>query len=73
MFATAKPGHSGMTAQAANAGISDSSGASEEQERFELRRNDDFLDQQLDHVGERLQQAQRTDAVRADARLHRSR
>src|SRR5262249_14931388 len=33
------------------------------------RRNDDLLEQQLEDVGEGLEQAERTDAVRADAHL----
>ncbi len=72
MFATVKPGHSGMTAQVHSAGINASSGAIRNRNLFELGGNDDFLDQQLQHVGERLADAHRPDAVRADARLDRA-
>ena len=43
--------------------------AEEEQALVRHRREDDFLDQQLERVGDRLQQAHRADAVRARADL----
>jgi hypothetical protein len=42
----------------------------EEQALVRLRRCDDFLGQQLEGIGDRLQQAERADAVRADANVH---
>jgi hypothetical protein len=41
-----------------------------EQEAIGTRRHHHFLDEQLQHVGERLQQALGADPVRADAHLH---
>ena len=41
-----------------------------EDERVGLGRHDVFLDQQLERVGDRLQQAVRADAHRAQANLH---
>ena len=45
-------------------------GSDEEQVAVRARRNDDFLEDQLEHVGEGLQQPQRADAIGADAHLH---
>ena len=42
----------------------------QEQALARAGRDDDFLEQQLHPVGDRLQQAERPDAVRADAHLH---
>jgi hypothetical protein len=44
-------------------------GPMHEQARGGFGRHHDFLEQQLERVGDRLQQAQRADAVRADADL----
>ena len=71
---TTTVGDSGITAQAANAGISVITGASRNSDPVGLRRDDHFLHQQLEHVGERLadagQQAEDAHAVRSAAQLH---
>ena len=45
-------------------------GGHDEQHLVGLAGNHDFLGQQLEHVGERLQQPLETDAVRAHAHVH---
>ena len=70
MLASTSFGSNGITAQAANAGISVMTGASRNSTLLALRRHDDLLDQQLQHVGDRLQQAAAADAVRPEAHLH---
>ena len=62
-------GANGITAHAASAGIDRHDRREQEQELARARGNDDLLHQQLDPVGDRLQQAPRADAVGADAHL----
>ena len=64
------PSAKGITAHAASAGPIDSTGAMKNRCAVRARRDDDFLEHQLEHVGERLQQSQRADAIGADAHLH---
>ena len=65
-----RSGDSGITAQVANAGTSAMARRQAEQELVRLRRDDDFLDQQLDDVGERLPEPgqQAEDARRGSGR-----
>ena len=70
MLASTSVSVNGITAQAASAGAMDSIGATMNRKRSGVGRDDDFLHQQLQRVGDRLQPAARPDPVGADAHLH---
>ena len=63
----------GTTAKAANAAVAEMIGASAKSKRVGRLRPQLLLEHQLDDVGERLQQALRPDAVRAEALLQERR
>ena len=71
MSAIAQPSFTGMTAQASMASPKVSIGAIRNSSGLAARRDDGFLHQHLQRVGERLQQAERADHVRSFAQLHR--
>ena len=71
MSATTQPSPTGTTAQAAKASVAVTSGA---RRKITLLAPDgmiDFLEHELERVGEGLQQAEGADDVRAAAHLHR--
>ena len=69
MLASATSGPNGTTAQAASAGMMVMTGPRKNRPLLAAVGTDDLLEDQLHRVGDRLQQAERADAVRAEADL----
>ena len=67
-----QPSATGMTAQADIASTTDTSGAKHEHALVGARRNDRFLEHELEEVRERLEDAPRSDHVGPAAQLHRA-